>query len=316
MRADAPHPDVQALLDLIEEAGTSPISQFGVDEARELSRKMRPDETGPDVGDVTDRTVPGFEGDGPEVPVRVYTPEGAGPFPTVAFFHGGGFVLGDLESHDYLCREFVTESGCAVVAADYRRAPEHPFPAAVEDAYAVTQWVAETDALEGNGDLAVMGDSAGGNLAAAVTLMARDRADGPAVDFQALIYPSVSHRTDWDSRQANNEGYYLVEADMQWFHECYHASTVHRGNRYAYPLEACDFAGLPPATVVTAGFDPLRDEGVAYAEALADAGVAVEHRNYPAMIHGFVSMLAGPREVETGHAAVAALAGDVATALA
>jgi acetyl esterase len=316
MQADAPHPDVQQLLDLIDEAGTSPISQFGVEDARELSAEMRPDVPGPEVGDVRDRTVPGFEG-GPQVPVRIYTPEAHGPVPTVTFFHGGGFVLGDLESHDYLCREFVTESGCAVVATDYRRAPEHPFPAAVEDAYAVTKWVADNqDAFEGNGTLAVMGDSAGGTLAAAVTLMARDREDGPAIDFQALLYPSVSHRTDWASRRQNADGYYLVEADMEWFQDCYHESTVDRGNRYAYPLEACAFGDLPPATVLTAGFDPLRDEGIAYAEALADAGVTVKHRNYPAMIHGFLSMLAGPREIETGHVAVGMLAEDVREALA
>ena len=317
MRADAPHPDVQELLDLIADAGAQPISQWGAEGARELSQEMRPDEEGPAVGDVTDREIPGFEGEGPDVPVRIYTPEGDGPFPTVTFFHGGGFVIGDLESHDYLCREFVDESGCTVVATHYRRAPEHPFPAAVEDAYAATRWTADNlEDLDGNGTHAVMGDSAGGNLAAAVSHMAADREDGPALDYQALIYPSVSHRTDWESRLNNNEGYYLVEEDMQWFHECYTCSTVHQGNRYAYPLEACDFADLPPATVITAGFDPLRDEGTAYAEALADAGVDVEHRNYPDMIHGFFSMLAGVRDVERAHEAVAELAEDVSDALA
>jgi len=317
MRAAEPHPDAQELLALIEEAGTQPISRWGVDHARELSRRMRPDVDGPAVGDVTDRTVPGFEDDGPAVPVRVYTPAGSGPFPTVAFFHGGGFVLGDLDSHDYLCRAFVRESGCVVVATDYRRAPEHPFPAAVEDAVAATQWAADhPEDLDGTGSLAVMGDSAGGNLAAAVTQLARDREHGPDIDFQALIYPSVSDRTDWESRQNNNEGYYLVEADMQWFQDCYHESTINRGNPYAYPLQGCDFSDLPPATVLTAGFDPLRDEGVAYAEVLEAAGVDVEHRHFPAMIHGFVNMLAGPRAVEPSHAAVEALAGDVRAALA
>jgi acetyl esterase len=317
MRAEEPHPDAQKLLALIEEAGTQPISQWEVDRARELSRRMRPDVDGPPVGDVTHRTVPGFEDDDPAVPVRVYTPEGSGPFPTVAFFHGGGFVLGDLDSHDFLCRAFVRESGCAVVATDYRRAPEHPFPAAVEDAYAATRWAAgNPDAVDGTGALAVMGDSAGGTLAAAVTHLAADRADGPAIDYQALIYPSVSHRDDWDSRRNNSEGYYLVEADMQWFDDCYLPSAVHRGNRYAYPLEACDFADRPPATVLTAGFDPLRDEAVAYAEALEAAGVDVEHRHYPAMIHGFVNMLAGPRAVEPSHAALEAIATDVRETLA
>lgn len=301
---------------MIDEFDVFPISQYGAEKARSLSADMRPDVDGPPVGDVTDRTVPGFE-DGPEVPVRIYEPGGTGPFPTLVFFHGGGFVLGDLDSHDVACRELVRESDCVVVSVDYRRAPEDPFPAAVEDAYAATQWAAANPAaIEGTGGLAVAGDSAGGTLAAVVAQMARDREDGPAIDYQALVYPKTSHRTDWDSRQENAHGYFLVDEDMRWFTDAYYGCSVHRPNPYAHPLAACDFNDLPPATVITAGFDPLRDEGIAYADALADAGVTVDHYNYDDMIHGFFTMLVGPREVEAGHDAVATVAANVRNALA
>ncbi len=317
MRADTPHEDVQALLDQMDELEVFPLKQYGPEGAREFLAEMRPDDIEkPPVGDVTDRTIPGLADDDPDIPVRIYTPDGDGPFPTVVFFHGGGYVIGDLESHDVLCREVVRESGCVVMATDYRLAPEHPFPGAVEDAYAATEWAAaHTDDLDGDGSLAVMGDSAGGNLSAAVTLMARDH-DGPAIDFQALVYPAVSASEDWDSYAENAEGYYLTAEDMEWFSECYYGSIAHDANPYAHPLVACDHAGLPPASIVTAGFDPLRDQGVAYAEALDDAGVDVTHRNYADMIHGFFSMLSEPTELDSAHDAVEAVAADLSTALA
>jgi acetyl esterase len=312
MQADEPHPEVQSVLEMVEAADVLPLHQYGPEGAREVTREMRPDVDGPEVGDVTDRTVPGPE-NGTEVPIRIYRPrgEGEGPFPTVVFFHGGGYVIGDLDSHDVPCRHLVNESGCVVVAVDYRLAPEHPFPAAVEDAHAALEWVAANpDEVGGDGRLAVMGDSAGGNLAAVVSLMARDR-DGPEIDRQVLVYPAVSPREDWPSRENNAEGYYLEESDMEWFGDCYYGSDVHEANPYAFPLVACSHADLPPATVLTAGFDPLRDEGVAYAEALSEAGVPVEHRNYGGMIHGFFTMLAGPVELDRAHEAVADVAGDL-----
>ena len=313
MQADEPHPEVQSLLETVEEADVLPLHQYGPEGAREVARRMRPDVDGPEVGEVTDRTVPGPEGADP-VPVRVYRPEGEGPFPTVVFFHGGGYVIGDLDGHDLLCRHLVEESGCGVVSVDYRLAPEHPFPAAVEDAYAATEWVAANpEAVDGDGRLAVMGDSAGGNLAAVVSLLARDR-DGPAIDRQVLVYPAVSPREDWDSREENAEGYYLEEPDMEWFGDCYYGSDVHEANPYAFPLVACSHADLPPATVLTAGFDPLRDEGAAYAETFREAGVPVEHRNYDDVVHGFFTMLAGPADLERAHEAVADVAGDLRTA--
>lgn len=299
---------------MVEAAGVTPIHQHGAEGAREITAEMRPDVDGPPVGAVSDRSVPGFD-DGPAVGVRVYRPETDEPVPTVVFLHGGGFVLGDLESHDVLCRHVVRESGCAVVAVDYRRAPEHPFPAAVEDAYAATEWAAANPGeVGGDGRLAVMGDSAGGNLAAAVSLMARDW-EGPEIDYQVLVYPAVSPSTDWQSHGKNAEGYYLEGADMAWFEDCYFGSRVNHANPYAFPLVAADHADLPPATVVTTGFDPLRDEGVAYANALRDVGVRVEHRNYDDVIHGFVTMLAGPTNLQAAHDAVAEIGDDLQTAL-
>jgi acetyl esterase len=240
----------------------------------------------PPVADVTDHTISGPDS---EIPIRVYRPEGETPFPTVVYFHGGGFVSGSLDSHDAVCRYLARESGCVVVSVEYRLAPEHPFPAAVEDAIAATEWVGEhTEALGGTGALAVVGDSAGGNLAAVTTLAARDRG-GPEIDYQVLLYPGVGTREEQES-VAENDGLVLSREDIEWFSECYYGSEITRMNPYADPSRACDLSGLPPATVLTAEFDPLRDGGVAYAEQLRDAGVEVRHVDYEGMIHGFVSM--------------------------
>ncbi len=260
----------------------------------------------PAVGATEDRTVPGPAG---SLPVRIYRPDGTGPFPTVVFFHGGGFVFGGLESHDLLCRHLVRESGCVVVAVDYRLAPEHPFPAAVEDAYAATEWAAaHPGALDSTGQLAVVGDSAGGALAAVVSLMAAER-DGPAVDYQVLVYPGVGLDEDHPSAQAHT-GIVLHEEDLEWFRECYYGSDVHLRNPYADPINAGDLGGVAPATVVTAGFDPLRDGGKAYAERLVADGVAVRYENYEDMIHGFATNL-GADGIDRAHEAVAHIADDL-----
>lgn len=319
MRADEPHPEAQAILQQIASLDVLPLSQHGAQAARDLMKNFRMDVSEPEVGDITNHAIPGYEGrkgdQRDEVPVRVYTPEGEGPFPVVTFFHGGGWVIGDLESHDALCRHLVVESGCVVVSVDYRLAPEHPFPAAVEDAYAATTWVAENrTAVNGNGNLAVMGDSAGGNLAAVVSLMARRR-DGPDIDHQVLVYPAVDAREDRPSWDQNKEGYYLVTEDMDWFADCYFGSDVHEPNPWAFPMEAESHEALPPATVVTAGFDPLRDEGIAYAEMLEADGVPVTHRNYDDMIHGFLTMLAPPADLSVAHEAVETLGADLREAL-
>jgi acetyl esterase len=318
MRADEPHPEVQALLQRVDALDIMPINQYGATDARAMMEDLRQPVTDPSIGEITDRTVPGYQGrvgdQRDNVPVRVYYPDDEGPFPVITLFHGGGFVLGSLDGHDPLCRHLVAESGCVVVSVEYRLAPEHPFPAAIEDAYSVTEWVAENpDEVSGNGQLAVLGDSAGGNLAAAVTLMARER-DGPDIDHQVLIYPAVDAREDRPSWTENSEGYYLVAEDMSWFVACYFQSDIHEVNPYALPLEAKHHADLPPATIVTAGFDPLRDEGIAYAEALKAHDVSVTHHNYADMIHGFMTMLTPQMRLTTAIEAVAQLGTDLRTA--
>jgi acetyl esterase len=264
----------------------------------------------PPVGATYDRSIPGPES---ELPVRIYRPTGEGPFSTVVFFHGGAYIMGGLDSHDLLCRHLTRESGCVVVAVDYRLAPEHQFPAAVEDAYAAVEWAARhADALANDGQLAVAGDSAGGTLAAITTLLARDR-DGPEIDYQALAYPSIGVDESQQSVQ-DHAGAVLDEDDLRWIQQQYFGSEIHLANPYADPANACDLSGLPPATIVTAGFDPLRDGAVEYADRLEADRVPVCHRNYDDMIHGFLTMLSASEDVERAHEAVAAIGTDLTQA--
>ena len=312
MRAQEPHPELQAFIDESEDA--PPFHQLSVEEVRATTSEVFSVDDPLPVGAVTDRTVPGPAGD---VPVRVYLPESEESFAVTVFFHGGGFVSGGLDSHDQLCRELTNAADVAVVAVDYRLAPEHPFPAAVKDAYAATAWAAE-NAAEFGGDadrLAVAGDSAGGNLAAAVAHMARDR-DGPELTYQLLLYPEVSHHRDWPSVEENGDGYFITAEDLDWFDDKYFEDDVDRMNVYGSPLVAHDFEGLPPGTVVTGGFDPLRDEGVAYAERLEDAGVDVTHRHYDDAIHAFVQMATDPFGFERSGEAFDDVCGDLREALA
>ena len=244
---------------------------------------------GPEVARVEERTIPGPAG---EIPVRIYWPEGPGPHPVLVYFHGGGFVLCDLDSHDAPCRLLTDGAGCITVSVDYRLAPEHPFPAGPEDCYAATRWVAENAASIG-GDakrVAIGGDSAGGNFAAVVALMARDRG-GPALVHQLMIYPVTDDRLETPSFAENGKGYMLTRDAMAWFWGHYLSRPEDGANPYASPLRATDLSGLPPATLITAEFDPLRDEGEAYARRLQEAGVPVELRRYDGVIHGFFAML-------------------------
>ena len=199
-----------------------------------------------------------------------------------------------------------------MIYVEYRKAPEHPFPAAVEDCYAATEWVSNNlETLKGDPDrIAVGGDSAGGNLAAVVSLLSRDR-NGPGLAYQLLVYPTVSAENDWPSYEENAEGYFLTLETMRWFRDHYFESEIHHANPYANPLQAPDLTDLPPATVVTAGFDPLRDEGIAYAEALEADGVAVQHRHYPDMIHGFFTMIVPPVVISRGEEAIRAASEDL-----
>jgi len=286
-----------------------PHSRWGLKLARGLTRPaMRfQNRTNPEVGRVVDGVVPGPAGD---LDARLYLPEGDGPFPTVVFFHGGGFVLGSIATHDWLCRHLTRESDCAVLSVEYRLAPEHPFPAAVEDAYAATEWAAENaDSLAGTGRIAVAGDSAGGTLAAVVALMAAER-DGPELDRQALVYPAVGVDPDQPSVR-EHAGVVLDEADLEWFRACYYGSEIHERNPYADPMNAGDLSGVAPTTVVTAGFDPLRDGGRAYAERLVRDGVETRYENYPRQPHGFLTL----RDVDRARDAIAAIADDLADAL-
>ena len=231
-------------------------------------------------------------GPGGEIPIRVYWPSEDGPLPALVFYHGGGWVIGDLDTSDSLCRMISKRASAVVVSVDYRLAPEHPFPAAVDDAYAALEWVARSgDRLHVDASrLAVGGGSAGGNLTAAVALMARDRG-GPEIAYQVMIYPATnlldlttpSHRDFAD-------GYGLTREHVEFFRDSYLPEIADRKNPYASPLLAESLQGLPPAIVITAGFDVLRDEGIAYAGRLEAAGVPAVTVHYPSMIHGFVTM--------------------------
>ncbi|WP_266081652.1 alpha/beta hydrolase [Haladaptatus caseinilyticus] len=261
----------------------------------------------PTVGKIVNRTIPGSD---EPLEAKLYLPEGSGPHPTIVFFHGGGFVFGDLTTYDVLCRQLTRASGCAVLSVAYRLAPEHPFPAAVEDAYAAVQWVASNpSAIGSTGDLAVAGDSAGGNVAAVTSLMAAEK-NGPEITHQALLYPAVGSEAGQPSVE-HHTGTVLDERDLQWFRDCYFDREIHERNPYADPMNACDLSGVAPATIITAGFDPLRDGGKAYAERLDDDGVSVRYINYEDMIHGFMSY----REIDRTHEAITTVGSDLADAL-
>ncbi|MCZ7526726.1 MAG: alpha/beta hydrolase [Acidimicrobiia bacterium] len=237
-----------------------------------------------EVHRVDDRHIPGPGG---ELPVRVYRPSGGTGLPVLVWFHGGGWVLGGLDSHEELLRPLVNATGCVVVSVDYRLAPEHRFPAAVDDAFAAVSWVHDhAEAVGGDPErVAVGGDSAGGNLAAVVSLMARDRG-GPPVAFQLLVYPVTDHEFESASMR-ENRGYFLEADGMRWFYRHY-LGDADPGDWRVSPLRASDLGGLPPALVITAELDPLRDQGEAYGRRLGEAGVAVDVRRYDGMFHGFL----------------------------
>jgi acetyl esterase len=232
--------------------------------------------------------IPGADG---EISVRVYTPEGTGPFPVLVYYHGGGWVIGNLDAYDPTCRALTNAARCVVVSIEYRLAPEHKFPAAPEDCYAALQWVgANADGI--NGDpmrIAIGGDSAGGNLTAVVAQMSRDRG-GVRPVYQLLVYPVTDHGYDTPSYRENADDYLLTKDAMVWFWNHYLGSESDGNSPLASPLRADNLRDLPPALVITAEFDPLRDEGEAYAAKLRDAGVPVMLTRYDGMIHGFFSL--------------------------
>ena len=275
------HPEYDAMLRQAALAEVPPLAELPVQAGREMFRAMQPPAVDIAVGAVVEAQADG-------VPVRVYRPAGTGPFGVVMMFHGGGWVIGDLDTADCQSRQVCNGTGAVVVSVDYRLAPEHRFPAAAEDCYHATAWVARNVArFDGDqGRLAVAGDSAGGNLAAVVCQMARDR-DGPRIAFQLLVYPVTDGRLQTVSYRENADGYLLTAASMRWFWGHYAPNDHERLAPYASPLLAPDLSNLPPALVMTAEYDPLRDEGEAYADALAAAGVAVDKVRYDGFIHGF-----------------------------
>jgi acetyl esterase len=275
-----------AILAHIAAEGGPELYDMAITESRAMYREMQPE-----LPEIVVHSVENLMIEGPAgaIPVRIYRPS-AVPAPVHVHFHGGGWVIGDLDTHDCDCREICVGADCIVVAVDYRLAPEYIFPAAPEDCYASLCWAAANlDNLGAlPGPVSVGGDSAGGNLAAAVALMARDR-NGPAIAMQLLIYPVTDAKMESQSYRDNADGYLLSRTMMSWFWDHYCPDLALRADPLASPITAEDLSGLPPALVMTAEFDPLRDEGEAYAERLMAAGVDVEVRRFEGLVHGFFS---------------------------
>lgn len=292
------HPQARELLDDMAAEGSLPAHALSVAATRaDFEASFAPGEDRQPVGDVRDLEIPGPDASTgvavagtAGVPVRLYTPDSEGPHPTLVFAHGGGWVRGSLETHDSLCRSLVAEADCAVLAVDYRRPPEHPFPAPLEDVYAALGWVASFGDRLGldPSSVAVGGDSAGGNLAAATAILARDR-EGPSLAAQLLFYPVLDARMDTDSYTAYAEGYIPSRAAMAYYWEQYLARGADAANPYASPARIGDPGGLPPATLIAAECDPLYDEGVAYAAHLRGHDVPVEHSTHEGITHGFLA---------------------------
>lgn len=290
-------PDAQALVDRLaamqppateQPADAAPV-EMDVDQTRQqFAMFMTLGGPGPDVAKTEDRTIPGPAGD---IPIRIHWPSGDANLPIVAFFHGGGWTIGTIQTHDAIAKQLCVGAKAIVVNVEYRLAPENKFPAAADDAFAAVQWLA-AHAGEIGGDasrLAVAGDSAGGNLSAVTALRARDEG-GPPLAFQLLIYPVTDSRMDTESYVENGSGYFLTAETMRNFWGNYLANPAEAVNPYASPMHAEDLAGLPPALVITAGYDPLRDEGEAYAARLRAAGVAADASRYEGSIHAFFGL--------------------------
>lgn len=283
------HPQVAHVLDLMARSGGKPLEELTIAEARAGAWGWLDYLGDPEpVARVTDRFIPGPTAD---LPIRIYRPAGDPPFPAIVAFHGSGWVISNIDLADPPHRALANRTGCIVVAVNYQKAPEHKFPIPLDDAYAATVWVAEhAEELEIHpGAIGVSGESAGGNLAAAVCLRARD-AGGPPIAWQLLISPVTDYRFDYPSMTDNAEGYLLTTSAVRWFWSHYLRGPEDTTDPLAVPMRASDLAGLPPAIIVTAEFDPLRDEAEAYADRLAKAGVPTIKRRYDGMVHAFVLM--------------------------
>ncbi len=291
------HPQVRAIRDRLEADQVPSLFTLPIEEARarDVRSALTTAGTLEPVAEVRDLVIPGPAGD---LAARLYRPAVAGSvaagsaLPAMVYFFGGGWSLGTLDTSDAVCRRITNLAGCASVAVSYRLAPENKFPAAVEDCYAGTAWVAaHADELGiDSARLAVAGDSSGGNLAAAVALLARERG-GPRLIHQLLVYPNTDYRADTDSMREVTDKYFFNPNAISWYWGMYLAAPADGENPLASPMRAADVSGLPPATVITADYDPLRDESELYAKKLADAGVPTEVIRYDGMMHGFFTMI-------------------------
>jgi acetyl esterase len=310
------HPQARFLLNLMIERGVPPTHTLSPADARSFYRDRRAvtQPAPPAIAETRE-----LQASGPLGPIRLrlYHPKSAaqrgGPSPVLVYCHGGGWVIGDLDTHDTLCRELANGSGCAVLAVDYRMGPEHRFPAAVDDCIAATRWVrdhARDLGVDGT-RLAVGGDSAGGNLAAVVAIAARDAGDLP-IAYQLLIYPATDQRRGWPSHTSNGQGYMLTSDTMNYFHDHYIPDKAQDLDWRASPLLHPDLSQLPPALVLTAGYDPLRDEALQYSHRLTEAGNRATHINFERQIHGFITM---GKVIDEANTAVAICAAELRRAL-
>ena len=298
--------DAEILLEMIREANRPSFETVGAVAARDLFMAGRK-ALSPDPMPISETRDVAIPGPGGPIPARLYRSATTGALPVLVFFHGGGWVVGNIDSHEAMCRHIANRAECAVLSIDYRMGPEHKFPAAVEDCLAATAWAADNAAALGvdPARLAVGGDSAGGNLAAVVSLLARDKG-APRIAYQVLIYPATDAAMRHDSIARYAEGYVLTRATMHWFYEQYLRTPNDAADWRVSPLLASDLSRLPPAYVLTAGYDPLCDEGDAYAARLATAGVPVTHRRFPGQVHGFVTNGRVIRAAETALDEIAA----------
>jgi acetyl esterase len=286
------HPTIRAILQEAAESPGPPMTDLSPTQARDILNPILENlvEPGENNASVEEIRIPG---PADEILIRIYTPDGRAPFPALVYFHGGGYVIGTLDTNDSACHALANGAKCVVVSVDYRLAPEHKFPAAVEDAYAAVKWVADHASqlqIDPN-RLAVGGDSAGGTLATVVSVVSRDKGTPPLM-FQLLVYPATNLSSfDTDSYRKYAEDYFLKKSSMKWFRDHYLTTEQDRQNPLASPLLAPDLSGLPPAFVITAEFDILVDEGKAYAERLKQAGVSVTYRCYEGLVHLFWGMV-------------------------
>ncbi|GJM14492.1 MAG: acetylhydrolase [Pseudohongiella sp.] len=283
-------PQAKLLLERIEAANAPNYEEVSPEQARIMYDKASEVLKGPnpDMHSIEESSAPGVAGD---IPLRIYRPNAKRDLPLLVFYHGGGYVIGSLDSHDIVCRGISLQAECVVIAVDYRLAPEHKYPAAVEDAWSALEWIAQnSDSLGFDAArIAVGGDSAGGNLATVVSLMARDKGL-PSLCLQLLIYPGTDLECGYPSHDSFGSDYRLTKSLIGWFMDNYFTPDDNRSHWQASPMNATDHSNVPPAFVLSAGFDPLQDEEFAYSEKLRQAGISVEHSHYEGMIHGFITM--------------------------